>query len=553
MKAPTHLTFAGLVGVTASGLGSNLDVASMTALATGALLPDIDTTTSGIGRWLTPLSHPIERRLGHRTLTHSLLGLITFATLTSWLLLLNPQAWLWLLIGIFTHVILDAHNIQGVPLLYPLRLEFVSVTNKSWRCGYGTPAEFGYLAFFYLTALALSPLALDGFSPWFHRAVGAPYGAVEDYLLWRNDYEVFLDVQGVNLLTDQDINARFRIIDVLSSDTLLVEDDSGNTYSVGQRNTDINARRVAAWRGQPHTLTTYRLELGGRRIADLIASLPNQAHRVLLNAELDLNQTLDLPPTLGGFSRLTQQGTTLQTRSATAGDLAPYSNHLITAGSAIVRAYTSGDETLPDTTHLTTPTMQSHVLRIPNLPSLAGLLIDHGDNIIEGERIARYVDDDALELSQQTLDQATTRLPELEAELARQQERHEAIIDARSNALQTAQDDLAKTRYLVTAGAAPRNDLTRQEQATNDAEHALLLAQTDWTSQRNRLNNHIRDTRLAIAHAEREQRQTLAEQWVTAPMSGTVSEIRIARVTTQGIDLEVVLLQGGETQVANNP
>jgi multidrug resistance efflux pump len=197
--------------------------------------------------------------------------------------------------------------------------------------------------------------------------------------------------------------------------------------------------------------------------------------------------------------------------------------------------------------------MQSHVLRIPNLPSLAGLLIDHGDNIIEGERIARYVDDDALELSQQTLDQATTRLPELEAELARQQERHEAIIDARSNALQTAQDDLAKTRYLVSAGAAPRNDLTRQEQATNDAEHALLLAQTDWTSQRNRLNNHIRDTRLAIAHAEREQRQTLAEQWVTAPMSGTVSEIRIARVTTQGIDLEVVLLQGGETQVANNP
>ena len=342
MKAPTHLAFAGLIGVTASGLGSTLDIASISSLAAGALLPDIDTTTSGIGRWLTPLSHPIERRLGHRTLTHSLLGLATFAALSSWLLLINPQAWLWLLVGIFTHIILDAHNIQGVPLLYPLRLEFVSVTNKSWRCGYGTPAEFGYLAFFSLTALALSPLALDGFAPWFHRAVGAPYGAVEDYLLWRSDYEVFLDVQGVNLLTDQDINTRFRIIDVLSSDTLLVEDDSGISYSVGQRNTDINARRVAAWRGEPHTLTTYRLELGGRRIADLIASLPNQATRVLLNAELDLNQALDLPPTLGGFSRLTQSGTTLTTRSATPGDLAPYSHHLITAGSAIVRVYTSG-------------------------------------------------------------------------------------------------------------------------------------------------------------------------------------------------------------------
>ena len=36
-------------------------------------------------------------------------------------------------------------------------------------------------------------------------------------------------------------------------------------------------------------------------------------------------------------------------------------------------------------------------------------------------------------------------------------------------------------------------------------------------------------------------------------MSGTVSEIRISRVTTSGIDLDVVLLQGGDDQVANNP
>ena len=79
--------------------------------------------------------------------------------------------------------------------------------------------------------------------------------------------------------------------------------------------------------------------------------------------------------------------------------------------------------------------MQSHVLRIPNLPSLAGLLISNGDTIVEGERIARYVDDDALALSQQTYEQAAARLPELEAELTREQERHEAIIEARQTAL----------------------------------------------------------------------------------------------------------------------
>lgn len=168
MKAPTHLAFAGLCGVVASGLGSTLDTTSMGALATGSLLPDIDISTSGIGRWLKPLSSPIERTFGHRTITHSLLGLALLGLLTSWLLLLSPAAWVWLLIGSASHILLDTHNIQGVRLLYPSRLEFVSVTNKSWRVGYGSPKEFGYLAFFSVAALALTPLAFDGFSPWFH-------------------------------------------------------------------------------------------------------------------------------------------------------------------------------------------------------------------------------------------------------------------------------------------------------------------------------------------------------------------------------------------------
>lgn len=115
----------------ASGMGSTLDTASMAALAAGSLVPDIDISTSGIGRWLKPLSSPIERTFGHRTITHSLVGLVLLGLVTSWLLLLSPQAWLWLLVGAASHVLLDTHNIQGVRLLYPSRLEFVSVTNKA--------------------------------------------------------------------------------------------------------------------------------------------------------------------------------------------------------------------------------------------------------------------------------------------------------------------------------------------------------------------------------------------------------------------------------------
>ena len=41
MRAATHLAFAGLTGVVASGFGADLHVASGAALAVGSLLPDI--------------------------------------------------------------------------------------------------------------------------------------------------------------------------------------------------------------------------------------------------------------------------------------------------------------------------------------------------------------------------------------------------------------------------------------------------------------------------------------------------------------------------------
>lgn len=61
MRGATHLAFAGLVGVVGSGLGMAPGTVAGAALAVGALLPDIDTTTSGIGRYCKPLSglsHP---------------------------------------------------------------------------------------------------------------------------------------------------------------------------------------------------------------------------------------------------------------------------------------------------------------------------------------------------------------------------------------------------------------------------------------------------------------------------------------------------------------
>ena len=74
----------------AAGFGANPGLAVGAALALGSLLPDLDTAHSGLGRWAKPVSRQLERRFGHRTLTHSLIGLALLACGSSWLLLLNP-------------------------------------------------------------------------------------------------------------------------------------------------------------------------------------------------------------------------------------------------------------------------------------------------------------------------------------------------------------------------------------------------------------------------------------------------------------------------------
>jgi membrane-bound metal-dependent hydrolase YbcI (DUF457 family) len=81
VKAATHLAFAGLCGVLAQGFGHALTPDVVAGLSIGALLPDVDTTASGLGKFVKPVSSLIERKFGHRTITHSLLGAAFFQLL----------------------------------------------------------------------------------------------------------------------------------------------------------------------------------------------------------------------------------------------------------------------------------------------------------------------------------------------------------------------------------------------------------------------------------------------------------------------------------------
>ena len=87
-----------------------------------ALLPDIDSQASALGRLFPFISRPLEQRFGHRQLTHSLLLVAVVGGLT-WLIF--GHSWWLLTVAYFSHLVIDMLvGAIGIPLLWPNQTRF---------------------------------------------------------------------------------------------------------------------------------------------------------------------------------------------------------------------------------------------------------------------------------------------------------------------------------------------------------------------------------------------------------------------------------------------
>ena len=142
MTARTHdaIAFASLVTVAAFYPPESVNLAtvivSIVGADIGALIPDMD----GAGNRLWDLL-PSGRNLGkilrrifykHRTLSHSLIGFVVIYNLLDWVLFkylnstfLDPGIILAsIMIGYLSHLLADSVTEEGIPLLFPLRINF---------------------------------------------------------------------------------------------------------------------------------------------------------------------------------------------------------------------------------------------------------------------------------------------------------------------------------------------------------------------------------------------------------------------------------------------
>jgi inner membrane protein len=97
-----------------------------------ALVPDIDTTKSWIGRRLWLVSLPLSKTVRHRGLTHSLAALGVLSMVLLCIFFAYPE-WIFLyeaaFVGYFSHILGDFLTREGVSLFWP--------SMKRYRLGNG--------------------------------------------------------------------------------------------------------------------------------------------------------------------------------------------------------------------------------------------------------------------------------------------------------------------------------------------------------------------------------------------------------------------------------
>ena len=99
MTLGTHVAFASVLYLGGATLfGYRPDAVGWLLAAVASLLPDIDLPPAKIGRLFWFVSVPLERRFGHRTLTHSAIGIAAVALLAAPLWWVAPL-YFWAVVG----------------------------------------------------------------------------------------------------------------------------------------------------------------------------------------------------------------------------------------------------------------------------------------------------------------------------------------------------------------------------------------------------------------------------------------------------------------------
>ena len=403
MRLGTHLT-GGVLAYTATATLFQLPwtATGVVVAAAASAAPDVDTLGSTVGRVFSPLARRIERRHGHRTLTHCYAAQLAVAVVALPLVYLGqPHLYAALVVGYASHPFLDTLTVQGVRVWWPWSdrrgvFPYYNRQPTAYRTTTGSRADSFFGAFFLVATVPLAVVQHDGY-PRLVRVVQADASAaVRDFLDWSAEgYLVSVEVEADDPQHLRRLSGTFEAIGTTGQNTLLVRDSTGRTFSLGPAYTaDFQPTRAVAHRGERVTVSRRRVDLAGRVLADLDGLVPTldsgARARHLLDGQLTLTEDAGVTPDEFRFNTVEGTDRRLSLRFATLDDLdrLALSGLVVEAGVVTVRVYLS-----PGQAEGYSPDDPAHsaVRRVlfahkPSEPPR--LLVDEGDRVAIGDTVA---------------------------------------------------------------------------------------------------------------------------------------------------------------------
>ena len=323
MTAPTHTSF-GLLFILSLGLllGITFNWALAFLATIGALLPDIDTPKSAIGRLMPPFSAWLERKIGHRQATHSLLALFMLSLALAPLIIINLFFWVALLFGYLSHLIIDATNKSGVPLFYPSPLRAVVPKSEKYRIAVGSKGEIILFTFISITAFLILPINRVGLFQSLHYIIRDTRSAIADYRSWADEYRVYAIVSGRFNVSQQPIQAQFEVLCVDNANSLVVYDWGANiVYTVGaDKNANIYPKSIRCIKGEPILVITKRVHLENELLNNIIDHIPPEG-QTFIKGEVTTTDKVILPQDPDRYETIRVQINAIQLRYSQKSDV----------------------------------------------------------------------------------------------------------------------------------------------------------------------------------------------------------------------------------------
>ncbi|MFQ6034028.1 MAG: metal-dependent hydrolase, partial [Candidatus Bipolaricaulia bacterium] len=327
MRLPTHIAFSTLFWFGVSSLFCwRPEGGPIGAAMIGAVLPEIDTPHSLIGSFTRPVSELLRERLGHRTLTHSLLGLFKF----HW--------WLALITGFLSHLLLDMGTKSGVRLLWPRWGKCVFPGKDHLRLDTGAEwagrVELSIFSILFIASVTLWPLASMGLLGTMRYALADIDQTYNQYRQLSAQYEVFLKGRFQDNISKELFEGSYPIVDIFGEGYVILQ--GGELRTVGKYGSyNLHPLRVHLVQGDSIKDITAQVDLSGRYIGELKDQIDLSKEHYLYGT-LELEEPIDPPyysdrwNPISGTSRVKLNLARWQ-------DLVPYQDIKVKSGTVIIR------------------------------------------------------------------------------------------------------------------------------------------------------------------------------------------------------------------------